>query len=608
MQPVTNSEGQKGFYSESTGFIGLDAMQKVTNESGQRGYYHEKAGFVPVPSGESQPDIPVKPVEKGIVEKRIDNVAKIYTPDPNDSPARAAVKNIPGNRELKTLYQVAGFANDVAGKVVGALTPQSVENAVGSFMAESPGIRKDLQRISDFREGLRQSSPEASEHLEGMIDVASFAPVGKGMSVAGGGVKTGMKKGVNAMYPDPTPKAAVGQVLQGKTKDIPKGEKAFAVVDTKGVETYADLLERFNPTIETYAKRVDDALSVDKTVHPLDTLKTVEKTAGGKVIEQNFVEKAITQLQELYAKTDDLVKAGEMDDLLAKAKASGLTKKEVNDIARVYGSEYKAFNPASGDPLTSVNPQMYENVRKGLKEVARRGLDDTAKELDDTLSGLLNTRRLIEKNVESANRLRQKVDERGLGEKLGRLALTAMDLATFGTVKGAVLKMFPRGLGYKTKNYLDLEDSLKRNLKIINDEYKRIDNVPAPKEAGPPEPKAGPFVKASEIDRQIDELKNRPTIPGEEGWVGNVPRPFSEAPLPSGNARVLAELEGSRAANLARIQTELAGMGAADMTPWAQWIGQLATVNPLKWTDADVRKIRQLQQIINSKRLSGMRR
>jgi hypothetical protein len=127
-----------------------------------------------------------------------------------------------------------------------------------------------------------------------------------------------------------------------------------------------------------------------------------------------------------------------------------------------------------GTPLTSISSEAYENVRQGLKEVARRGLSDTAKELDSTISSLYNTKRLIDQNASAANKLRQKIDERGLGQKIGRFVWDAIDAATLGIAKGALLKMVPRGMGYKVKNYIDLEESLKRNLKIINAELKRV--------------------------------------------------------------------------------------------------------------------------------------
>lgn len=62
MEPVTNKEGQRGFYDEATGFIPVDSMQKVTNPEGQRGYYHEKAGFIPAPdSGINKPSAQAEP-------------------------------------------------------------------------------------------------------------------------------------------------------------------------------------------------------------------------------------------------------------------------------------------------------------------------------------------------------------------------------------------------------------------------------------------------------------------------------------------------------------------------------------------------------------------
>jgi len=288
--------------------------------------------------------------------------------------------------------------------------------------------------------------------------------------------QTGAQKAAHLIRPKPTAEQALGQVLQGKTKDLAKGKKALAAIDTTGVKTYADLSKKIDDAIPDYARKVDAELMKDPITYSLDDLSTVQKTKGGKDVTSNFVKDSIEHLEELYTKIGDPVKAGNMTELLEKVKVGGLTKKEVNDLARVYGSEFgdKAFSRVTGDALTSVNAQAYENVRQGLKEVARRGLSDSAKELDSTISSLYNTRKLISKNVEAANRLRQKIDERGLGEKIGRGVLVALDVATAGVVKGAVLKLLPRGLGYKVKNFIDLEESLARNLKIINDELKRI--------------------------------------------------------------------------------------------------------------------------------------
>ena len=74
MEAVTNSEGQKGFYDKSVGFINVDDMQKVTNAEGQRGYYHEASGFVPVPQDVTQQ--PLVAQDKGFWDRMAERKAK----------------------------------------------------------------------------------------------------------------------------------------------------------------------------------------------------------------------------------------------------------------------------------------------------------------------------------------------------------------------------------------------------------------------------------------------------------------------------------------------------------------------------------------------------
>jgi hypothetical protein len=374
---------------------------------------------------------------------------------------------------------ILGAAAGPAGTIAGGAGGYAIGKESANLYDEAVGLRKPENLLTE-RGALNKVAETGQSFVEGAEMEAGGLAINKGIGVV---AKSPIaKKAFRTVFPKPTSQEALGQVLQGKTKDMVKGEKALGAIDTKDVKTYKDLSKKIEEAIPDYSKKVDAELLKDTNIYKMDDLITVEKTKGGETVTSNYVQDALENLKELYVKTKDLVKAGNIEELLAKAETQGLTKKEVNDIARIYGSEYKAFSPSTGEPLTSVNKQAYENTRKGLKEVSRRGLDDTAKELDATLSGLLNTKRLIDKNVEAANRLRQKIDERGLGEKIGRGVLTALDYATLGTVKGAVLKTLPRGLGYKVKNYMDLEESLARNLKIINTELSRINRI----ESAPP--------------------------------------------------------------------------------------------------------------------------
>lgn len=387
------------------------------------------------------------------------------------------------SRTLQTIGQGAGFLGDVTAEGMKVITPDAVQDYITSGVQktmQNPAAQIIYNDVTGTYQDLKTILPETMRNVEAGANIGASLPMAKLLSVTGMGAKNVTKTVGHSLYPQPTVDQALGQVLQSNAKsnagvmrDIAKGKEAFKNIDISKIKTYADLDAKLKEGIATVGKQVDNELAKDAKIYRLQDLDTAQSTVGGRIIRTNFVDDALQQLKELYSKTDKL-KSANIEDFIMKAKTSGLTKTDVNNIARLYGSEYKAFNPSTGQQLTSVNAQSYEHTRKGLKEVARRGMDDTAKNLDNTLSSIMNTQRLIDKNAVAAARLRAKIDERGLGEKIGRGTLMALDVATFGTVKGAALKLFPRGLGYKVKNYIDLENALKRNLKIIENEYKRI--------------------------------------------------------------------------------------------------------------------------------------
>lgn len=279
---------------------------------------------------------------------------------------------------------------------------------------------------------------------------------------------------MDIIKPQTSADLALKQVLQGKTKDFAKGKEAISAINTEGIKTYSDLNQRINDRIKSYSDLVDGELNKDYRIYNLSDLVTKTKTSKGEVVIQNHVADALSNLKEMYEKINDPVKAKEIEQTLIKADQIGLTRKDVNDIARIYGNEFgeKAFSQKSGEPLTSVNARAYENTRKGLKEIAREGMGPEAKELDSTLSSMINTRRLVEKNIEAVNSLRQRVDPRSLGENIGRAVGYALDWASGGTIKGLVGKFLPRGVGNKMLNALDLEEKLSRNLEIL----KKVDD------------------------------------------------------------------------------------------------------------------------------------
>lgn len=370
---------------------------------------------------------------------------------------------------------------------------------VGEGVTKLPGASWLFEKINEFS----QSNPELAKDLQNVLDVASLglgkateqtAKVGLEQVAAKSGeiagkVRQGVTKATEAterglevvkpvvkeaVSPSPTPMKAVGEVLQGKTKDVTQGVRALSSLDTQGVKTFQDLGQKIKSKIRELAKQVDEDLGLDKTTRKLDELKSFITTPQGTTVVSNSVENALNQLSELYTKIGDNVKFANLQDLISKAKNIGLTNKEINQLARNYNSEFgsKAFSKL-GDPLTSVNAQMYENTRKALKDFARQGITGTeAKVADETMSALYNTQTLIKKNIEAVNKLKQKIAERGMLEKIGHTVSKYADIFTGGGLRGFVGGLLPRGAGYKTLNALDLESVLERNLKIIQDAIK----------------------------------------------------------------------------------------------------------------------------------------
>lgn len=267
-------------------------------------------------------------------------------------------------------------------------------------------------------------------------------------------------------------------VTQGKIKDVDSAVNAISSVDTKGIKTYSELKSALNRNADFLTKSVDNVLEKDNTIHLLDDLAKVDNV-GGKPVSFNYVDEALGQLSELYTKIKDPVALERVRQITEKAKLGGLTTKEINDIAREYGREFgqKAFSK-SGDPLTSVNAQAYENVRKGVKETAREILDDPILQATDKkISETIRTSELISKIEEQVNKLQQKIQKRSLGQNIGRGIEKLLNLSTFGASRGFVQALLPSGQGLKVMNALDLEKVLSKRLSEITDIVEKSDKL-----------------------------------------------------------------------------------------------------------------------------------
>jgi len=409
------------------------------------------------------------------------------------------------------LAQGLGFASDVAGETVVGLAKAALPQRAEEFVADkftsgvqtvSESIPEDVKIGVQKLNELKESNPAISETIDLILNATLV-----GADVAGAGIaaKGAKKAAVEAaerapqalerafevtnlaadktedivrvvapkikqtIKPSLTLDEAIGQISRAKSEDLSKVKKALQSIDTNGVKTYKELQETISNSIPDLANAVDQELLKDTGIYSLNDLSTVSKTAAGKSVTNNYVKDALDGLTELYEKTGNSVKKADAEDLLRKATEEGLERVEVNNIARQYGLEFgsKAFNKV-GDPLTSVNAQKFENIRSGVKEVARRGLGgDAAQALDQKLASLFTTQKLIQKQAQRVNDLTQRIKKRGLLEKVGAGTMKTLDALSGGLIRGLVGGVLPRGVGNKLMNALDLEKALRNNLRII---------------------------------------------------------------------------------------------------------------------------------------------
>lgn len=288
------------------------------------------------------------------------------------------------------------------------------------------------------------------------------------------------------------------RVIQGQTKDLAQAERAFKSLDTKGVKTRQELSDRLKKAMSEQMDIVDIELGKDTRSIPLDDYAIRVKNNAGQEVKTDVISNALTHLEDFFSKAGDDLSASNIRLIRDKAVSQGLTHQEVNNIARTYSQEFgsKAFNKV-GDPLTSVNAQMFENTRAGLKQASRGGLGygEEAKAADKLYSAMSNTKRLIDKGVEGVNKLEGRLKERNLLQKLSYGAVKILNAFTGGALKAGVEALGVSNVGNKIDNWVDLERSLVKDLEFIS--------------------KANSLKNDSELIRFIESFAKKAKFPGD---------------------------------------------------------------------------------------------
>jgi len=351
-----------------------------------------------------------------------------------------------------------GLPEEVRGNIEAVGNIASVIPAIGaSGKAAQVGIKAAKEGAEAAVEGTKNAISRVSRVTGEALDERRISNIDKA------------KKDIDS---------TVGQIVQGKPKDIEKAKRALSNIDTEGVKTYKDLNERIGDNVEALSEKLDEFLDEQPGTLKSDDV-AIETKVGDTVVRQNFVDDALEQLSELYTTIKDAPAAARIENIRTQFNAGGLTRKEINNIAKEYGREFgsKAFGK-TGEALTSVNAQAYENTRKGIKSAFRNTVEgDLPKQIDSQISDLIQTGQLTKKMEERVNALYQKVKNRGLAEKIARKLGDVVNLATLNTVQGFIGKFIPSNVGLKTLNSIDLENALSKNLKKIESLLEKTDDT-----------------------------------------------------------------------------------------------------------------------------------
>lgn len=379
---------------------------------------------------------------------------------------------------------IAGGINDVVGQAISPVTEPVINSIKSDPLWQKPEVKKAISTVSSLLGGLAQKHPEITKDLGSLMNVLGVAALPSGIEEAGalgekvasdvgdlvnaakGAVSKGAEFAGNvkeAVVPALTPEEATGRLIQGETSDVAAAKRTFQnLEDTTNIRTHTDLSKAIDKQIiKPGLKAVDAEFAKDATLHPIDDFsRTIGE--GNSAVTRNSVQDAIDQLKDFYTKTGDTQGLSDIKALEERANTEGLTYGDINKLAREHGSALSAYN-ANGELASGLSKQAAENTRRGLKEVAREGLGSSeAKALDKEVSEAIDTKDLIDKQVERVNKAIQKNPKVGkIPKKVGPVIKAfAHPVDTISRITG----VSGEGVSYTP---IELGEQVRKNLGII---------------------------------------------------------------------------------------------------------------------------------------------
>lgn len=383
-------------------------------------------------------------------------------------------------------------------------------------------VGQGVAELADQYNAFKQSNPEIAGNLEASL---GFAEAVLEVTGAGAGLKAakqagrrgtqavanatgealestaGVLKSVPSVSGISKPKKGVEQLVkeitqEGDPRKLKQNIEALTSIaddiDPQKGLTVQGLRSQVKDKQKAIIQAVDDELLKDTKLYSIDELTDSFEGRSG-VINTNPVKDTFEELETIYTQAKDLKGLDELNFLRNKAETVGLSKKEVNDLARIYNRDAAKGFSKSGEPLTSVGAQASENTRKSLKNVARSGLSDNAKELDSVYGKTVQLDKSLNAFEKGVNNLQKKAGDRGIIEKLSNQGAKIFNLVTANGARGFFSGLLQSNVGSKTRNFLALEEALADNIKLLQ-------------KAGSPKAKTSTVINA--IESIAEKLKN----------------------------------------------------------------------------------------------------
>lgn len=359
------------------------------------------------------------------------------------------------------------------------IIPKALNTETGKSVIEMAQAGGELWDVA------KKAFPELAQDVEDALAVGEAIPTGmmakKTLSATGDVIKGTKELAEEAIKPriikasEEKINKLVGEIVQSKDKKtLERAKETLKNIDTSDIKTYEDFSNKIKDDISVLGRKQSELLNADERLFKINEFT---KQVGNK--EQNFINRALDQLEELYDKTQADEKLLALRQTRQRFVDEGVTLKDMNDLSIQYSKNMPSAFSKLGDPLTSVNKVASENTRKGLKDLLRKELpDDTSKLLDEQMSNLFGIQKSVNKMEESVQNLTNKVIKRGLAEGAGRkLGQLLQMVPGSGGVKGLINSFINSNIGNKSMNALALEKNLATALGKFDKLNKRIDRL-----------------------------------------------------------------------------------------------------------------------------------